>query len=545
TGPYRNSNLADVVRQDQDNPDVGAIQLGDFQFYRPSYNAPAAFIAGPIYDGSRLVGILAAQLPIDEINRVLTGSQNWQQDGLGDTGETYLVGDDLRLRSAARLLIESPEEYFGILRDSRIDPETVDLIEQLQTSLLLHPIETDAAKDVIVGESGTRIMPGYYGSDVLSSYAPLNIQGVNWGIVSEMALAEAYVPVNTLQNYLLLSIIVLILLVTLFATIVAQRFTRPIDLMVQFSQDVDNHEAIPDLEITERNEFSELAQIVNRMAQKIREEAATITSIKQEKESLLLNILPPLVMERWQQGETRVLDQAQQVVIIAIQILGLADSQAKVGANQTADALDEWVTLLDEQGSLKDIERLNCFGDRYVAACGLTKPRLDLIKRGVDFAQDALNLIKDIDQKHGLSLSLGIGIHTGSVTTALIGQKKFQYDVWGEPVSVASQLSQQTEPNTIRITQAVYDRVQEFFQFESGQPVLLAGNRSMPTWVLGKSGMSDLISQLTTGLGWGDEGENSASGNSPNPTNKEDTNKEDTNKEDTNKEDTNKEDNWL
>ncbi|NEQ99532.1 MAG: adenylate/guanylate cyclase domain-containing protein, partial [Cyanothece sp. SIO2G6] len=70
TGPYRNSNLADVVRQVQDNPDVGAIQLVDFQFYRPSYNAPAAFIAGPIYDGSRLVGILAAQLPIDEINRV-------------------------------------------------------------------------------------------------------------------------------------------------------------------------------------------------------------------------------------------------------------------------------------------------------------------------------------------------------------------------------------------------------------------------------------------------------------------------------------------
>ncbi|NER80760.1 MAG: adenylate/guanylate cyclase domain-containing protein, partial [Leptolyngbya sp. SIO1D8] len=192
TGPYRNSNLADVVQKVRDNPDLGAIQLVDFKFYRPSYNAPAAFIAGPIYDGTQLVGILAAQLPIDEINNVLTGNQNWEQDGLGDTGETYLVGSDLRLRSTARLLIEDLSTYLDVLRQSKVKPEIVQLIEQLETALLLHPIETVAAREAVAGQSGTQIIPGYYNTDVLSSYAPLNIQGVNWGIVSEMALSEAY-----------------------------------------------------------------------------------------------------------------------------------------------------------------------------------------------------------------------------------------------------------------------------------------------------------------------------------------------------------------
>jgi hypothetical protein len=73
TGPYRNSNLAEVVKRVRDDPDRGAIQLVDYNFYRPSYNAPAGFIAGSIYDGDKRVGVLAVQLPIDNINRVLTG----------------------------------------------------------------------------------------------------------------------------------------------------------------------------------------------------------------------------------------------------------------------------------------------------------------------------------------------------------------------------------------------------------------------------------------------------------------------------------------
>ena len=117
-GPYRNSNLAEVVKKVRANPDRGAIQIVDFQFYRPSYNAPAAFFAGSIYDGDQEVGILAAQLPVDEINNVLTGNRNWKRDGLGDTGETYLVGADLLMRTVARPLLEDNEGYLGKLRNS-------------------------------------------------------------------------------------------------------------------------------------------------------------------------------------------------------------------------------------------------------------------------------------------------------------------------------------------------------------------------------------------------------------------------------------------
>jgi class 3 adenylate cyclase len=232
----------------------------------------------------------------------------------------------------------------------------------------------------------------------------------------------------------------------------------------------------------------------------IRQKTAAVMQKDQENETLLLNLMPRSVMERWQHSQTHIIDQSQQVTVIVIHIMDLEKVTQERGSKTIVDSFNEWVTLLDDNAERTDIERLNCFGDRYIAACGLTKPRMDHVKRSVDFAQDALSLVKEVNQKYNLNFNLRIGIHTGSITAALIGQKKFQYDIWGEPLRIASQLAQHTEANTIRVTQFVYDRVQDLFPFEPDQSISLEDRSNLSTWVLGKAGMRDLISNITFGL---------------------------------------------
>jgi len=505
TGIYRNSNLAQVVKQVRDNPDRGDTQLVDFQFYRASYNAPAAFLAASIYDGNKRVGILAIQLPVDQINRVLTGDSRWKQDGLGDTGETYLVGDDLRLRSASRLFAENQTTYLDVLRQNGVQAEIISLIEKLKISILLHPIETAAAKEIVEGKSGTQIIKGYQGSEVLSSFAPLNIRGVKWGIISEIAISEAYSPILSLQSYLLIATIILILLVTLYATIASQRFLKPINMIVQRSRNAEAGDLSTELEITADNEISELAKIFNGLMAQVRQKTAAVMQKDRENETLLLNLMPRSVMERWQRSQTHIIDRSQQVTVIVIHIMDLEKVTQERGSKTVVDSFNEWVTLLDDNAERTDIERLNCFGDRYIAACGLTKPRIDHVKRSVDFAQEALNLVKEVNQKYNLNFNLRIGIHTGSITAALIGQKKFQYDIWGEPIRIASQLAQHAEANTIRVTQFVCDRVQDLFPFEPDQPISLEDRSNLPTWVLGKTGIRGLISDITFGLNFDED----------------------------------------
>ena len=68
----------------------------DFKRYTPSYEAPASFIASPIFDGDKKVGVAIFQMPIDRINGVMGF-----RSGMGETGESYLVGPDNLVRSPA------------------------------------------------------------------------------------------------------------------------------------------------------------------------------------------------------------------------------------------------------------------------------------------------------------------------------------------------------------------------------------------------------------------------------------------------------------
>jgi len=98
-GPYQDTNLARVFQEAQQGALSDSVSLVDFAPYAPSSGEPASFMAAPIVDGAWLLGVLVFQMPVGEIDGVMTSNQNWRMDGLGETGETYLVGPDFKMRS--------------------------------------------------------------------------------------------------------------------------------------------------------------------------------------------------------------------------------------------------------------------------------------------------------------------------------------------------------------------------------------------------------------------------------------------------------------
>ena len=124
-------------------------KLVDFDHYAPSFGEPSSFMAAPIVDGAWLLGVLVLQMPIGEIDRVMTDNRNWRMRGLGDTGETYLVGRDSRLRSNSRFFLEDPEAYVERLGESGASEVDLRRIESFDTSILLQEVV------IFGGQSGT------------------------------------------------------------------------------------------------------------------------------------------------------------------------------------------------------------------------------------------------------------------------------------------------------------------------------------------------------------------------------------------------------
>ncbi|NVK72199.1 MAG: methyl-accepting chemotaxis protein [Oceanospirillaceae bacterium] len=206
TGPYRNSGLAKVFAQaNQAGKDQHI--FSDFSLYVPSYNTPAGFIAVPLFSakGERL-GVLAAQFPIDKLNALMA-----QRAGLGETGETYLVGSDLRMRS-----------------DSFLDPTRHSVQASFQDNTGKGLVDTVAVRRALSGETGTDIIEDYNGHSVLSAFTPLSVMGLEWVLVAEMDTAEAMESRQEIVFVVVLLLIVATLLVILAAVVVVRMVTNPL-----------------------------------------------------------------------------------------------------------------------------------------------------------------------------------------------------------------------------------------------------------------------------------------------------------------------------
>ena len=202
SGPYAKSRLGDAFRQSWSLDHPGQVSLSEFGEYLPSYNDQAAFLGTPIFDNGKKIGVLIVQVPIDKINSVMTGDGKWKEQGLGDTGESYLVSAaDGTPRSVARQAVEDIQAYAQSVGDAGFAKGLVNAVTMKGTGIGLVPIKTQATQEAFEkGTAGFGVYPNYANVPVLGAYAPLPVLGLRWAIISEIKADEAFAPVTLLRE---------------------------------------------------------------------------------------------------------------------------------------------------------------------------------------------------------------------------------------------------------------------------------------------------------------------------------------------------------
>lgn len=169
SGPYRQSGLGRVYQR---AINAQGVQVVDFSPYAPSNDEPAAFIAKAIRVDNQ-PWVLAAQLSIDKINQFMQ-----QREGMGETGETYLVGPDYLMRS-----------------DSFLDPINRSITASFAGTVDKNGAQTYAVEQALKGVTGIGVVIDYNGNPVLSAYSPVSVFGLNWALLAEIDEAEVNQPV--------------------------------------------------------------------------------------------------------------------------------------------------------------------------------------------------------------------------------------------------------------------------------------------------------------------------------------------------------------
>ncbi len=202
TGQWRDTDLGKAFRAARDNPTEGFGAFFDFRGYGPSHGAPASFISTPILDDNgELLGVLAFQMPIDRVNMVLQESA-----GLGETGEMFLVGHDLLLRS-----------------DSRFAE---------QSTILARRVEMAAVRSALDGDHGVMADVNADGRSIMAAFAPMDFAGVRWALIGQMAEDEIMAPAEDLAWRILGITAITLVLLSVLGWVLARSIVQPLSGIV-------------------------------------------------------------------------------------------------------------------------------------------------------------------------------------------------------------------------------------------------------------------------------------------------------------------------
>lgn len=201
-GEYRDSELGRLVRRVLESKQYG---VSDLAPYAPDSNQPAAFIAQPWLRNGEPELLVVLRLSQQAINAVMT-----RREGMGETGETYLIGGDKLMRS-----------------DSVLDPEYHSVKASFANPDRGY-VDTETANQALAGQTGAGRVQSFTGSKVLSAYAPVSVGDLTWGLLAEIEEAEAFAAVTSLQWLMAILALVAVLAILVSSWLVVRSITRPL-----------------------------------------------------------------------------------------------------------------------------------------------------------------------------------------------------------------------------------------------------------------------------------------------------------------------------
>jgi len=484
TGSYRQSNLAAAVARCGAAPDRSAVCLEDFAPYAPSGGAPIAFMAAPVIDHGQVIGVLIAQLSIEEIDNVVTGDRRWRQDGFGATGEAYLIGSDQFVRSGLRAFYERPEQYFVELKQGGQSDDNVEAIRRYGTPVLHQRVATDAAQAALAGVEGTGEIVGYRGVPTLASWGPLAIPGIKWALIAKIDTAEAFAPIYKLQRDLMIVGGLALLVVIVTGAWLSRSLLGPLRELTAGVTRFAAGDYGAKVPVRTSDEIGALCTAFNGMVEELRDKNIVIENKNRENEELLLNVLPAPIANRLRGGEQGIADGFAEVTVAFADLVGFTAMSSDMPPANVVSLLNGLFTRFDDAAHELGIEKIKTVGDAYMAVCGMPVQVPDHAERMVRMAIRMVHITREHAMEHHVEMKLRVGINSGPVVAGVIGKSKYIYDLWGDTVNLASRMESGGMPDTIQVTRSVYEKLKDEFVFESRGTIEVKGKGGVEAWLL-------------------------------------------------------------
>ena len=196
--------------------------------------------------------------------------------------------------------------------------------------------------------------------------------------------------------------------------------------------------------------------------------------LKQHKvfEQLIFNLVPSQIVSKLRSGNTLLVEQHPDASVLFADIKGFTPLTASVPAVVLVGFLNTLFSALDDLCLKEKVYKVNTIGDCYVVAAGVPMRVPYHAEAAMEFARKMLHIIyvirEDISQfrPEFKEIAMRIGIHSGAVTSGVVGKKSIRYEIWGETVDIANKMEATGVPMRIHCSQDTQTFLRYSYSFE-------------------------------------------------------------------------------
>jgi CheY-like chemotaxis protein len=127
--------------------------------------------------------------------------------------------------------------------------------------------------------------------------------------------------------------------------------------------------------------------------------------------------------------------------------------------------LDALFVIFERVTAKHGLEKIKTIGDGFMAAAGLLHKIDDPIASAL---RCGLEMATTLIDAH-LGWEVKVGVHSGPVVAGVVGQERYQFDIWGDTVNVAARMVEMSSPGSVAATREIFEMVsgEEFY----GEPL--------------------------------------------------------------------------
>ncbi len=185
--------------------------------------------------------------------------------------------------------------------------------------------------------------------------------------------------------------------------------------------------------------------------------------------NLLHNILPVEIANELKESGKVEAQQIDNATILFTDFKGFTALSEKLTSNELVQELNTCFTAFDRIIKKYELEKIKTIGDAYMAAGGLQgNPQTAIensIKAALEMQQFMMERKQKLNQEGKPAFEMRAGINTGQVTTGVVGEDKFQYDLWGDAVNTAARMESNGAVSKVNISKTTYDLAKDNSNF--------------------------------------------------------------------------------